>query len=178
MPYSWKYEVYCDFRPRDIVCYFNDNGTPEDKTDDILIHSGIISGYSGLTQSNGQCGDIDLYMVDSKWGFGGVYRHNGYECPYTDYCNPDGELRANSVRYFRFPNHGTHKEDITYKQYSETFHQSICSCGQIIYEPHNLELIIIDPGVTSVTPTVDTNGVVVPPLEEMVCADCGFRPLQ
>lgn len=178
--YKYQYKVYYDYRPRDIICYYYDNGTPEYESDDVLIHSGIISGFSNVTQSNGQCGEADLFMVDSKWGAGGVYRHNGYECPYTNYNTTGDEVKANTIRIYRFPNHDSHDntEPITYEQHDGFLHKSICPCGQVIYEQHDFQLAVIDPGVNSVTPGVDTNGVVTPPLEDMVCVDCGCRALQ
>ena len=45
-PY-YKYGSYCVVdvpQIGDIICYFDDNGTPNDETDDVNLHSGIVIG--------------------------------------------------------------------------------------------------------------------------------------
>ena len=111
----------------DIICYFDDMGTAN-VSDDINLHSGIITEFVGSI-SNNECGDSNLVEVVSKWGDAGLYRHNGYECPYTSYAG--GE--ADYVRYFR----ETHQY---YYTYTSSNHSLVCGeCGHVkTVEPHSI----------------------------------------
>ena len=75
-----------DEEPRigDLVVYMKESNYPN--------HSGIISGYSDDTD-NGILGNVNRYMVDSKWGKAGLYKHKGDYCPYY--------TSATSIVYFR-----------------------------------------------------------------------------
>ena len=90
-----SYETVTSPRIGDIVCYYDNNGTSTEN-DDINLHSGIIVGLSGEV-SNYNCGDVNMYIVESKWGMGGLYTHKGDECPYT--INHSGD--ADYVKYYR-----------------------------------------------------------------------------
>ncbi len=85
----------------DIVCYY---------FGDEIKHSAIVESV-GTGTSNGKCGNIDLMTVVSKWGAGGLYRHNGYECPYTEYNTDPQEtiLICDNVRYYR-PAHSSNNQ--------------------------------------------------------------------
>ena len=116
----------------DIICYFDDNGTPNNTADDSNLHSGIVvSILSGFSQNL-----AGIYIVESKWGAAGVYRHNGYECPYTAYdaANP----ASNSADYVKFYRRSGHTHSFT--TYNDNgnmeYHECICSCGMIIHAPH------------------------------------------
>ncbi|MDE5546800.1 MAG: hypothetical protein K2I88_04995 [Anaeroplasmataceae bacterium] len=52
----------------DIICYFDDNGTPNDFSDDTNLHSGIVISYNSSVSSNGICGNSNQVVVRSKWG--------------------------------------------------------------------------------------------------------------
>lgn len=162
------YEVFTP-RAGDVICYFYDNGTPNNMSDDRKVHSGIV--VETTTQSsNGLCGNSNTVIVDSKWKFAGLYRHNGYECPYTNYTpyaaltTPEVE-RANYVRYFRMSNH-THVFNIRQTN-SFTFHEKYCSCGRIILEEHNWVESPIFPRAT-VSPTY---------IPQSECSKCGMIAL-
>ena len=90
-----SYEAVTNPRIGDIVCYYDNCGTTIE-TDDINLHSGIIVGLSG-ENSNGNCGDVNMYNVKSKWGMEGLYTHKGDECPYV--INHGGS--ADYVKYYR-----------------------------------------------------------------------------
>lgn len=115
----------------DRICYM-DNRDTSNTSDDFNEHSGIVSRLLSGT-SNGLCGNSDLLEVTSKWGGNGLYIHNGYECPYTDYLF-DG--RADYVVYYRPLGH-THS--YTYSDYgSLTDHKVFCDCvGTTMYEEHS-----------------------------------------
>ena len=106
-----------------IVCYLNSSGT--------IVHSGIIYSIQTGT-SNGLCGIADLLTVESKWEIAGLYRHNGYECPYTSYSN-NGD--AVSLAFYRAHVHSyTHSYT---DNGDDATHTSHCICGATIVENHN-----------------------------------------
>ena len=107
----------------DIVCYLDTYGSK--------IHSGIIYSIQTGT-SNGLCGIADLLTVESKWELAGLYRHNGYECPYTSYSN-NGD--AVSLAFYRAHVHSyTHSYT---DNGDDATHTSHCICGATIVENHN-----------------------------------------
>lgn len=150
----------------DIICYFYNNGTPNNYSDDVNLHSGIVV-MTGVATSNNLCGNSNTVVVESKWSDGGLYRHNGYECPYTDYClNVDStrveSSRADYVKYYRKSGH-TH----SFTNYTDSgrldYHESACSCGRVIREMHNWVSAAIRPS-SSVSPMY---------IPQYVCSDCG-----
>ena len=129
----------------DIICYMSGNYN---------VHSGIIAEV--LSSSSGNLGD--KYIVESKWGAGGVYRHNGYECPYTSYQYN----LATSIRFYTRTSH-THAHTIHRNIDHLSFHESKCSCGQIIRQSH---VWILEPFYP--------NGQYTPAYVPVsVCRDCG-----
>lgn len=121
----------------DIIVYYDDYGighwnendeTSDGWNDDRIMHSGIVTAFNNGI-SNGLCGNSDLVTVTSKWGAGGLYSHNGYECPYTGY-KPHNE-EADYVRYYRphaYFYQGTGLQDS---------HRKVCGvCHDILVEPH------------------------------------------
>lgn len=98
----------------DIICYFNGSYN---------IHSGIVTAVNGQV-SNGKCGNSNTVEVISKWGTAGLYEHNGYECPYTQY----GGGAATSVKYF-------HKHTFIYSVNgaNESIHTVTCSACNYSY---------------------------------------------
>lgn len=123
----------------DIICYFDDNETLMIISDDENLHSGIVVAVSASTTSNGLCGNSDTVTVESKWGLGGLYRHNGYQCPYTDHYltidpNAEEDSIAEYVKYYRRTGH-THSfapndsGDLLY-------HERKCDCGMVVHAPH------------------------------------------
>ncbi len=154
----------------DIICYFDDNGTPNNTSDDENLHSGIVIAINVAT-SNGLCGNSNTVEVESKWGPAGVYRHNGYECPYTDYRlnaepNANENERAEYVKYYRKTNHShnfnTYSED-THPDY----HKCICNCGKIIHGRHEWISTPIRPS-SIVSPDY---------VPQYTCAQCGVVTL-
>ncbi|MBQ7152556.1 MAG: hypothetical protein IJR83_01295, partial [Clostridia bacterium] len=123
----------------DIIIYCDDMDTPFIYTDDEIIHSGIVTGVLSGT-SNGLCGTSDLVTVTSKWGGQARYSHNGYHCPYTEFCplDPDDQI-AEYVRYYR----------LSTFNYSNTGlysgHQCTCTlCGHQDVKPHTYSYVNID----------------------------------
>ncbi len=110
----------------DIVCYFNDNGT-SDINDDSNVHSGIIVGTNN-NNPNSSLNNLNTYVVESKWGRYGLYRHRGDYCLYID----DGSVSY--IKYFK--RHSTHSFDYTYEWLDYTKHKAICECGEYEQTPH------------------------------------------
>lgn len=139
----------------DIVCYMNGNNN---------LHSGII--VAKLSTSTGNlCGN---YLVESKWGPSGLYRHNGYECPYTDYSDSPSSMIATSVVYYTRSSH-THNHATHTDIGNGTYHASRCSCGQVIHKPHTFSLQYGDPTDLSVS-----NGLLTPNYVPIyICSGCG-----
>ena len=96
--YYTDYSYYEVSSPRagDIICYFDNNGTPSNYSDDENLHSGIVSSVND-NQVNNICGTSSLVNVTSKWGSHGLFEHRGDQCPYTSAYNGD----ADYVRYYR-----------------------------------------------------------------------------
>ncbi|MBQ4443578.1 MAG: hypothetical protein II896_02820 [Clostridia bacterium] len=114
----------------DIIVYYGyEDGN---NTNIVPIHSGIIEQrLSG--ESNNVCGDLDLYVVNSKWGQCGIYRHRGDYCPYYN--------DTVYVEYYRM--HGAHMYT-DYEPYNNTQHMVICECGDYILQNHDYsELAVI-----------------------------------
>lgn len=130
-----SYESVDDPRVGDIVCYYDNKGTPNDLTDDDNLHSGIIVGLSGES-SNGNCGNVNMYNVKSKWGMEGLYTHKGDECPYTSSHGGD----ADYVMYYRPRTNASY----TLSNYSSTINESLTidSSTQLIdkYEMYELNV--------------------------------------
>ncbi len=155
----------------DIICYFDDNGTANNTSDDKNLHSGIVvMSISGAT-SNGLCGISNTLIVESKWGPAGLYRHNGYECPYTDYNSAASEdQRAEYVKFYRKSNH-THSHTHSYVEINNfEYHACVCACGQIVHAPHVWLSTPIHPNLTrsSVSPSY---------IPQYTCRDCGMIAL-
>lgn len=112
----------------DIICYFDDKGTPNNYSDDENLHSGIVISFDSSITSNNICGNANQVIVESKWGPCGVFQHSGDYCPYTSlfYGNAD------YVRYYRH----SHSFTDAYSFYSYTQHQSFCCCGEYELDPH------------------------------------------
>ena len=94
LDYSY-YEVYAP-QVGDIICYFDNNGTPNNTADDENLHSGIVESINDV-QVNNICGNSSLVNVISKWGAHGLFSHRGDYCPYTSTFNGD----ADYVKYYR-----------------------------------------------------------------------------
>lgn len=124
----------------DIICYFDDNGSVITTEDDNNLHSGIVVAVSASTTSNGLCGNSDTVTVESKWGEYGLYRHNGYQCPYTDHYltvepNVPERYLAEYVKYYRPVGHA-HFFTTYNDTGNEEYHERICDCGMVVHEPH------------------------------------------
>ena len=140
----------------DIICYMDNNETPGNAADDTNIHSGIIVEVYDFQIANGLAGE---YTVESKWGGGGLYRHNGYECLFTDYYSENG---ADYVKFYRRSGH-THNFNTYNDNGNNEYHQSICSCGMIVHKAHNW---VLHYGKSSGQRAVDY-------LPEYYCSLCG-----
>lgn len=98
-----SYERIYNPRVGDIVCYMDtESDTP------INIHSGIIVDYSGELDNN-MCGDVNRFIVESKWAYNGLYRHKGDECPYVPAYALDQKAIADAeeVWYYRVRTHNS-----------------------------------------------------------------------
>lgn len=106
----------------DIICYYRES-------DNKIIHSGIVTAVN-VQASNDLCGNSNTVEVISKWGPGGLYKHNGYECQYTTGSNP-----ATTVKYYRYHSHVfTYVRNIV----NPSVHTATCStCGYSFEEYHN-----------------------------------------
>lgn len=139
----------------DIICYFDNLGTLANTADDENLHSAIVVEIHSSNLTNGLAGN---YTVESKWDSKGLYRHNGYECPYTAYVGAS----ADYVKFYRKSGH-TH----SFNTYNDTgdayYHECICSCGMIIHDEHNWALHY---GTTLATRAVEY-------VPEYYCSDCG-----
>ena len=107
----------------DIICYYYG---------DENIHSGIVTEIN-VEEANWRCGNSNTVQVISKWGYSGLYEHNGYECPYTNFVehNEDNPA-ATSVKYF-------HSHVFTYSRniLNLSVHKVTCStCGHSFTENH------------------------------------------
>lgn len=165
------YEVTGSPRKGDIICYFDNNGTQNDYSDDENLHSGIVVGVVSGATSNGQCGNSNTVTVQSKWGAAGLYQHNGYVCPYTNYSDQfDGV--ANYVKYYRRTDHPHYHTSYSQLSSSDSlyadFHKSSCSCGQVIYEAHQIGNT---PNAMNLLEEFPPNYVV-----PLCCIYCGYEP--
>lgn len=106
----------------DIICYFDDNNTPNDKSDDENIHSGVVASLNGQ-MANDVCGNANIVNVTSKWGSCGLYLHNGVDCPYTSTYGGS----ADYVKFFRTAKH-IHSYN-NWKYYNSSSHIEECECG-------------------------------------------------
>lgn len=80
----------------------------------IMLHSGVIESYNP-----------NNVEVISKWGRGGLYKHNIYNVPYDT---------VNIVFY-------KHEHEMQYTPSPNGFsHNAICCCGYTFNEPHNYEM--------------------------------------
>lgn len=126
----YKDGSYCEVstpQVGDIICYFDDKGTAT-TSDDFNVHSGVVTAVSN-GNSNGLCGNSDLVTVTSKWGYGGLYSHNGYVCPYTSYYSTG---KADYVKYYRL--HSVNYTDLGLLE----GHRGIChGCGYYVEEGHD-----------------------------------------
>lgn len=109
----------------DIVVYFNDYG--------YAIHSGIIAyrirDYTGdiLTDNYTKTiKDLENIVINSKWGYHGLYTHIGNDCPYKT---------AKSIKYYKFLGHN-HAYNFNYEYIDNKYHTSFCSCGVSITQGH------------------------------------------
>lgn len=175
-PYFEDNSYYAVTNPQvgDIICYFDDNGTPNNTADDYILHSGIVVYSIPNATSNGLCGNSDLFIVQSKLHTAGLYHHNGYENQYTDYAltvndsNSREGTRAEYVRYYRRTGH-THNHSIcAIVEGNYDYHKCVCSCGQIIYEAHVWTSSPIRP-MGSVTPNY---------IPQYTCRECGMITLR
>lgn len=131
-----SYEVVNTPRIGDIICYFDDNGTPNNFTDDDNLHSGIIVDYDSSIAINNICGNSNQVTVLSKWGPAGLYQHMGDYCPYTFSHGGD----ADYVMYYRPRTNASY----TLSNYSSTINESLTidSSTQLIdkYEMYELNV--------------------------------------
>ena len=107
-----SYEAVDTPRIGDIICYFDDNGTPNDLADDDNLHSGIIVNYDSSIMINNVCGNSNQVTVISKWGPAGLYQHMGDYCPYTS-------IHGGSADYVKYYRPRTN-DSYTLSQYSPT----------------------------------------------------------
>lgn len=104
----------------DIVCYFSDNWTIIE-SDDLNLHSGIIVGTNN-NQPNSLLNSVNTFVVESKWGNLGLYRHTGNYCPYVI------EGNVSYIKYYK--RHESHSYNFSYEWVDYTKHLASCECGE------------------------------------------------
>lgn len=143
---DFSYDEVTTPRSGDIICYFDDYGSPSYFYDDNNLHSGIVISYNPSIESNNICGIANKVVVESKWGEYGLYRHNGDCCPYVSTYNG----RADYVKFYRrhthsFSNHycsicnkytETHDYHSPYTWINDTEHKATCGCGKTTNQGH------------------------------------------
>ena len=148
--------------PRDRICYYDQSNNN--------IHSGIVVSTSGMLNSNGICGTANMFIVQSKWDYHGLYEHRGDKCPYTlaysECTNP-----AIYVKYYRYIV-VNHQHNYAYQTYNSIKHIETCNCstGRADYSPcgalylsHNF-VLYYDFGFINY-PNY---------LPKYICSDCGY----
>lgn len=100
----------------DIVVYF----TPAGNTN----HSGVIDEILSGT-SNGICGDVNLYMVVSKWAQEALYRHRGDRCRFVREYGGS----CSYVKYY-------HRHSYRYTNKTAYTHTVECGCMEPLTEQH------------------------------------------
>ena len=73
-------------------------------SDDLVVHSGIISQTYGWLYNNDQIDNLYMCKVTSKWGLEGLYIHDPLECPYV----PNYGGTADYVKYYRPRTHASY----------------------------------------------------------------------
>lgn len=108
----------------DIVLYYNV---------DEPIHSGIvvdtISGNPDQTWNG-----LNLKVIESKWGHGPLFRHNGVECPYTEDYIINNDPECLIIKYFRL--HPEHSYTNSFVNFKNNKHKAFCECGDWRLENH------------------------------------------
>ena len=107
---------YTQVQVRDRIVYFDE--------DDIIVHSGVVRGTTGQTP-NGVCGYSNTVLVQSKWGYYGLYEHRGDQCPYTSLVNGGA---ATYVKFYRY--NMSHTHSYSYDVFDSKYHYSSCECGE------------------------------------------------
>ena len=141
---------YSQVQVRDRIVYFDE--------DDNIVHSGVVRGTTGQT-SNGVCGYSNTVLVQSKWGYYGLYEHRGDQCPYTSLVNGGA---ATYVKFYRY--NMSHTHCYSYDVFDSKYHYSSCECGDVIVE-HTFELQSIFPLSNEYDPNY---------IPSYVCTDCGY----
>ena len=129
-----SYRITATPQPGDIIVYSNSKNS--------FLHSGIVvEVLEG--ESNGVCDDSNLVIVQSKWGWNGLYEHRGDICIYTTAAHDYEQLTqsqrehyiAEEVTYFHRADH-THTFAKT--DYNSDWHKKYCTgCGVTIWEEHS-----------------------------------------
>ena len=141
---------YTQVQVRDRIVYFDE--------DDIIVHSGVVRGTTGQTP-NGVCGYSNTVLVQSKWGYYGLYEHRGDQCPYTSLINGG---TATYVKFYRY--NGSHTHSYSYDVLDSSYHYASCECGDVIVE-HTFELQSIFPLSNEYDPNY---------IPSYVCTYCGY----
>lgn len=76
----------------DIICYYDMNAEEGKRN----LHSGIITEVFDV-EANSSVYGTNKYLIESKWGYNGLYSHVGDQCPYM----PNFGGTTTEVRYYR-----------------------------------------------------------------------------
>lgn len=116
----------------EIIAYYTNND---------LRHTGIVQ-EAFQTSQIGSSDPSSFVYVKSKWGYEGLYEHNGYLCSYTNYDVQNLE-HTMTVKFFRYkgPASNPHNHTSSYTNLNDGRHRKVCIdneyCNLNIITPHN-----------------------------------------
>lgn len=109
----------------DIICYLSSNSQYP------VLHSGIV-----VSVTSGGTGDIlENIVVQSKWGWSGLFEHRGDRCGYAK-----AEVGYTGVAFYRLKDH-----DHTFAKttHNSDRHKKYCTgCGVTIWEEHDYSTVV------------------------------------
>jgi len=100
---------------------------------DQIYHSGIIVDIiEGVP--NERWNGLNLKIIESKWAYGPLFRHNGLECRDADVFLNSDEQEGFSIKYYRL--HPQHSYTKSYVDFKNNKHKAYCECGEWRLENH------------------------------------------
>lgn len=105
----------------DRIVYFDREGNH--------IHAGIIIARTSWPMLEGE-DDLSIILVNSKWGVGAVYQHQGNYNPYSHIYN----VNYGSFAYYKENTNHNHRYDNKIVENNEN-HVCFCTCGDLLEQP-------------------------------------------